>query len=262
MIKQVFVKDDKTITGRQVFTYVTKPLLLNQVRLTRVFGQDWKELPGLVSPTFKGSYMKQAVLIMKDRTKLFAEMIEVASKKQGGVVNMHDHVLRLAMDVAVGVFHGNRTDVQRGDEAASKLLHKCRQCTGMFEESKMVLISGRKKPHLTCRTRTLANGTLFIIAAFVQRACDEEYEYKGTVFPKDTVIGVPVLRMHYDPRFWNEPEKLDPDRFSSENRPKINPMAYLPFGAGPRNCVASRYSELLMRVTLATLVSSHKFLPS
>ncbi|KAL1426490.1 hypothetical protein MTO96_018292 [Rhipicephalus appendiculatus] len=141
MIKQVFVKDGKTITGRQVFTYVTKPLLLNQVRLTRVFGQDWKELRGLISPTFKGSYMKQAVLIMKDRTKLFAEMIEVASRKQGGVVNMHDHVLRLAMDVAMGVFHGSRTEVQRGDEAACKLLHKCRQCTGMFGESKMVLIN-------------------------------------------------------------------------------------------------------------------------
>lgn len=402
MIKQVFVKDGKTITGRQVFTYVTKPLLLNQVRLTRVFGQEWKELRGLISPTFKGSYMKQAVVIMKDRTKLFAEMIEVASRKQSGVVNMHDHVLRLAMDVAMGVFHGTRTEVQRGDEAASKLLHKCRQCTGMFGESKMVLINsiselpflfkpllkyglsrgvpmdavlayfgplfeqrrqtngankadllqtllnaesedsprinvgpvgnndncGRKKPHLTCRTRTLANGTLFIIAAidavatpltfatyllathqdvqdrlreevrkaitkdgeityenicgmeylgqvisetlrmypslhgFVQRACDVDYEYKGKVFPKETVIGVPVMRMHYDPRFWNEPEKFDPERFSSENKHKINPMAYLPFGAGPRNCIASRYSELLMRVTLATLVSSHKLLPN
>ncbi|KAH7970841.1 hypothetical protein HPB49_015927 [Dermacentor silvarum] len=359
MIKQVFVKDGKTITGRQ------------------------------------------AVGIMKDRTKLFSEMIEVASRKQGGVVNMHDHVLRLAMDVAMGVFHGSVTDVQRGDEAACKLLLKCRQCTGMFGESKMVLINsiselpflfkpllkyglsrgvpmdsvlayfgpffekrrqmdgakkadllqtllnaesedsprinfqpennnncGKKKVHLTCRTRTLANGTLFIIAAidavatpltfatyllamhqdvqdklreevrkavkkdgeltydnicsmeylgqvisealrmypslhgFVQRACDDNYEYKGRVFPKDTVIGVPVLRMHYDPRFWNEPEKFDPDRFSSENRHQINPMAYLPFGAGPRNCIASRYSELLMRVTLATLVSTHKVLPS
>lgn len=401
MIKQVFVKDGKTITGRQVFTYVTKPLLLNQVRLTRVFGQDWKELRGLISPTFKGSYMKQAVGIMKDRTKLFSEMIEAASRKQGGVVNMHDHVLRLAMDVAMGVFHGSVTDVQRGDEAACKLLHKCRQCTGMFGESKMVLVNsiselpflfkpllkyglsrgvpmdtvlayfgpffekrrqmdgakkadllqtllnaesedsprinfqpennnncGKKKVHLTCRTRTLANGTLFIIAAidavatpltfatyllamhqdvqdrlreevrkavqkdgeltydnicgmeylgqvisealrmypslhgFVQRACDDDYEYKGKVFPKETVIGVPVLRMHYDPRFWKEPEKFDPDRFSSKNRHQVNPMAYLPFGAGPRNCIASRYSELIMRVTLATLVSTHKVLPS
>ncbi|XP_077499000.1 cytochrome P450 3A31-like isoform X2 [Amblyomma americanum] len=401
MIKQVFVRDGKTITERQVFTLVTKPLLLNQVRLTRVFGQDWKELRGLISPAFKGSYMKQAVIIMKDRASLFADMIEVAAAKQDGVVNMHDHVLRLAMDVAMGVFHGTRTDVQRGDEAACKLLLKCRQCTGMFGESKMVLInsiselpflfkpllkyglsrgvpmdtvlayfgprfeerrringakkadllqillnaesedspqinfepvkeskSGDRKVHLTCRTRTLANGTLFIIAAidavatpltfatyllamhqdvqdrlrqevreamtkdgeltydnicgmeylgqvisealrmypslhgFVQRACDQDYEYKGIRFPKDTVIGVPVLRMHYDPKFWSEPEKFNPDRFSSENKHKITPMAYLPFGAGPRNCIASRYSELIMRVTLATLVSRHKLTPS
>ncbi|KAK8765108.1 hypothetical protein V5799_032282 [Amblyomma americanum] len=121
---------------------------------------------------------------------------------------------------------------------------------------------GDRKVHLTCRTRTLANATLFIIAAFVQRACDEDYEYKGMRFPKDTVIGVPVLRMHYDPKFWSEPEKFDPDRFSSENKHKITPMAYLPFGAGPRNCIASRYSELIMRVTLATLVSRHKLTPS
>lgn len=400
MIKQVFVKDGHKITERQVFTAVTKPLLLNKVRLTRTFGQDWKELRGLISPTFKGGSMKQAVVIMKDRANLFADMVELAATRQDGVANLHTHVLRLAMDVAAGVFHSIQTDVQRGDEAACKLLEKCRQCTGMFGDSKMVLwnfiselpciygpvlkyalsrgvpmdtvlayfgpifeerrrANGANKAdllqtlldaesetspsinndavqkpasdktvHLTCLTRTLANGTLFVIAAidavatplsfatyllalhqdvqdrvreevqlaikkdgdityenvcgmeylgqvisetlrmfpslhgFVQRACDGDYEYKGMRFPKGTVIGAPVLRMHYDPRFWKEPEKFDPDRFSKENKLKINPMAYLPFGAGPRNCIASRYSELIMRVSLATLISRLKLSPN
>lgn len=401
MIKQVFVKDGHKITERQVFTLVTKPLLLNKVRLTRTFGQDWKELRGLISPTFKAFNMKQAVVIMKDRANLFTAMVEIAAAEQNGAADLHKHVLRLAMDVAVGVFHSIQTDVQRGDEAACELLDKCRRCTGMFGDSKMVLMnciselpwtfkpvlkyafsrgvpmdyvlgyfgpifeerrkangankadllqtllnaesetspsistngvqkasSENKNVHLTCLTRTLANGTLFVIAAidavatplsfatyllalhqdvqdrlreevqlaikkdgdityenvcgmeylgqvisetlrmfpslhgFVQRACDEDYEYKGIRFPKGTVIGVPVLRMHYDPRFWNEPEKFDPDRFSKENKLNVNPMAYLPFGAGPRNCIAARYSELLMRVSLATLISKMKLSPN
>uniref|UniRef100_A0A023GAP3 Putative cytochrome p450 cyp3/cyp5/cyp6/cyp9 subfamily n=1 Tax=Amblyomma triste TaxID=251400 RepID=A0A023GAP3_AMBTT len=97
---------------------------------------------------------------------------------------------------------------------------------------------------------------------FVQRTCDEDYEYKGARFPKGTIIGVPVLKMHYDSRFWSNPEKFDPDRFSAENKHKITQMAYLPFGAGPRNCIASRYAELFLRVSVATAVSRLRFLPN
>ena len=40
--------------------------------------------------------------------------------------------------------------------------------------------------------------------------------------------------MHLDPKFWNEPTKFDPERFSSENKGNIDPAVYQPFGLGLR----------------------------
>ena len=43
-----------------------------------------------------------------------------------------------------------------------------------------------------------------------------------------------LVGLHYDSKYWAEPYKFDPDRFSSENKGKIEGAAYQPFGFGPR----------------------------
>lgn len=46
-----------------------------------------------------------------------------------------------------------------------------------------------------------------------------------------------MFGLHYDPEYFPEPQKFNPERFSDENRKKIPPFSYLPFGQGPRNCI-------------------------
>lgn len=71
------------------------------------------------------------------------------------------------------------------------------------------------------------------------RGCTHDFKVPGTDFilKKGEGIIVPVYGLHLDPEYFPEPEKFDPERFSSANKSKINPFAYLPFGAGPRNCI-------------------------
>lgn len=48
---------------------------------------------------------------------------------------------------------------------------------------------------------------------------------------------IPNFSLMRDPKYFPNPEKFDPERFSDDNKDSINPTTYLPFGIGPRNCI-------------------------
>lgn len=50
-------------------------------------------------------------------------------------------------------------------------------------------------------------------------------------------LNIPISGLHYDPKYFPNPQKFDPERFSDANKSKIHPYAYLPFGVGPRICI-------------------------
>jgi len=48
---------------------------------------------------------------------------------------------------------------------------------------------------------------------------------------------IPVYALHYDSKYYTEPEKFIPERFSAEEKAKRPSGVYLPFGDGPRMCI-------------------------
>ncbi|XP_033218977.1 cytochrome P450 9e2-like [Belonocnema kinseyi] len=68
-----------------------------------------------------------------------------------------------------------------------------------------------------------------------------------TAEPK-TVIWIPIYALHHDPKYFPDPEKFDPERFSDENKSKINPYTYVPFGIGPRKCIGNRFILLETKI--------------
>lgn len=91
----------------------------------------------------------------------------------------------------------------------------------------------------------------------IERAACEDYVLgeTGIKIPKGCIVGIPVYAMHRDPEFFSDPDAFKPERFSKDNVGSIRPYTYLPFGAGPRNCIGMRLA--LQAVKLCLLHSVH-----
>ena len=53
---------------------------------------------------------------------------------------------------------------------------------------------------------------------------------------KGSSVWIPTLPFHFDERFWKNPTKFDPERFTQAEIAKRPAQCYFPFGEGPRNC--------------------------
>ncbi|XP_063929991.1 cytochrome P450 6k1-like [Zophobas morio] len=96
---------------------------------------------------------------------------------------------------------------------------------------------------------------------YTDRRCEEKYTFEetGLTVDKNICILIPIAGLHYDPEYFPNPEKFDPERFSSENKHKIVPYTFLPFGEGPRNCIGQRFAILVSKVALAYSLKNFVF---
>ncbi|XP_072319762.1 cytochrome P450 3A56-like [Eucyclogobius newberryi] len=95
--------------------------------------------------------------------------------------------------------------------------------------------------------------------ARTDRVAKETVSIKGITIPKNMVVMVPFYALHRDPELWPEPQEFRPERFSKENRQKIRPYSYMPFGVGPRNCVGMRFAQAAVKLALVDVLRRYSF---
>ncbi|KAK4874001.1 hypothetical protein RN001_013361 [Aquatica leii] len=78
---------------------------------------------------------------------------------------------------------------------------------------------------------------------------------KPLLIKKGTLMLFPVSGIHHDPQYFPNPEVFDPERFNDENKHNIKPCSYIPFGVGPRNCIASRFALMESKILMFHLLS-------
>ncbi|XP_058789147.1 cytochrome P450 4c3 [Phymastichus coffea] len=76
------------------------------------------------------------------------------------------------------------------------------------------------------------------------RNMTEDLKLGNYIVPKGTTVLMVLPVLHRDPEVFENPEKFDPDRFSSKNCIKRSPYAYIPFSAGTRNCIGQKFALL------------------
>ncbi|XP_055326850.1 uncharacterized protein LOC129580438 [Sitodiplosis mosellana] len=104
------------------------------------------------------------------------------------------------------------------------------------------------------------------IAVQTDRLCVRDYVYddgeRKFTIEKGSNILFSIYAVHHDPKYYKQPEKFDPARFSDENKHNIVPGTYTPFGIGPRNCIGSRFALMELKAILYYLLLNFTFEPN
>ncbi|XP_075217490.1 putative cytochrome P450 6a23 isoform X2 [Lycorma delicatula] len=97
--------------------------------------------------------------------------------------------------------------------------------------------------------------------SLLERECTTDYKFKDSnvVIEKGIQLAIPLLGIHYDPEYYPDPERFNPDNFTEEAKQSRHPYTWLPFGEGPRQCIGIRFGILQVKTGLATLLSNYNF---
>jgi cytochrome P450 family 9 len=98
---------------------------------------------------------------------------------------------------------------------------------------------------------------------FIDRLCVKNYKLKygqyDFIIEKGKFCWIPIYALHFDEQYFPNPQKFDPERFSDDNKKKINTGAYLPFGIGPRNCIGSRFALMESKAVIYYMILNFHF---
>ncbi|KAF2901039.1 hypothetical protein ILUMI_05146 [Ignelater luminosus] len=97
---------------------------------------------------------------------------------------------------------------------------------------------------------------------FISRVTSEDVQtHTGYTIPAGTYVNIPIYDLHHNPKYYPDPHKFDPYRFLPENAQKRHPFSYLPFSAGPRNCIGQKFAFLELKIVIAKILMKFTLLP-
>ena len=100
--------------------------------------------------------------------------------------------------------------------------------------------------------------------AILNRSPSKDYQIPGhdMVIPKDQMVWINAIGIHFNPKYYETPDEFNPDHFTKEAKTNRNPYAFLPFGQGPRACIGMRFALLEAKLALSNMVRKFTLLPS
>ncbi|XP_028969051.1 cytochrome P450 4c3-like [Galendromus occidentalis] len=88
----------------------------------------------------------------------------------------------------------------------------------------------------------------------IARRVTTEFELLGKTVPTSSELNINIIAMHRDPKTFPRPELFIPERFSPESSARRSPYAFIPFSAGPRNCIGQRFALMEEKIVLVWLL--------
>jgi cytochrome P450 len=88
----------------------------------------------------------------------------------------------------------------------------------------------------------------------IDRVAAMDTVVEGFRVPRGTQVILSIFHLHRNPRYHADPDRFDPERFQRPVTTGPERFAYLPFGAGPRQCVGMKSAQTQVRLILGEIV--------
>lgn len=94
---------------------------------------------------------------------------------------------------------------------------------------------------------------------FLMRNCMSDYKIPNSnvTLEKGTLVAISLAGLHNDHDSFPTPTIFDPERFSPAMKASRKPFTYMPFGEGPRGCIALRLGHLQTKMGIAAVLSKY-----
>ncbi|QWF85337.1 cytochrome P450 [Amycolatopsis sp. CA-230715] len=111
-------------------------------------------------------------------------------------------------------------------------------------------------------TRRVVTETLRMYPIWIlMRRALTQVEIGGFPFPAGTEFMLSPYSLHFDPRYYADPEQFDPDRWLPERAASLPKGAFVPFGTGARQCVGKSFAETEITIVAATVLTRWRLVP-
>lgn len=95
-------------------------------------------------------------------------------------------------------------------------------------------------------------------APLVARKVTEDFTVRGHRIPSGCTCAIFIYLLHRNPKLFPQPERFIPERFEPKAEIHKMPYVYIPFSAGPRNCIGQKFAMLEMKIVLASILRRYQ----
>ncbi|XP_055857587.1 cytochrome P450 4d1 isoform X3 [Episyrphus balteatus] len=144
-------------------------------------------------------------------------------------------------------------NIARYPEAQNKCFQEIVEIFGK-DKNKPVTFENLNNLHYTelCIKETLR---LFPSVPLLGRRVTKECEINGKIVPAGANIGISPLHLGRTEEIFPNANEFIPERFDVvTNAEKMNPYAYIPFSAGPRNCIGQKFAMLEIKSVVTNVL--------
>ena len=191
----------------------------------------------------------------QDRGDLLS-MLLIAQDEEGNTGRMTDEQVR---DEALTIFLAGHETTSNALTWTWYLLSQHADVEAKLHEEIDAVLGSRLPttddvPRLRYTEMVLAESMrLYPPAWALGRLAINDYEVGGYRLPARSLILLSQYVAHRDPRYFPDPTRFDPERWTPEARESRPQYSYFPFGGGPRRCIGEGFAWMEGILLIATL---------